>query len=118
MTPIPSDIHEKLKLHHQLHAVAWWNELTPAEQDHLGAQIRRIDLDELQKLWMHRDEKGVLPAVDRIVPLPWPDNSALDSNRKLGEDAFRAGQVAFLVVAGGQGSRLGFEHPKGMFPVG
>ena len=32
--------------------------------------------------------------------------------------AFRDGEVAFLVVAGGQGSRLGFEQPKGMFPIG
>jgi UDP-N-acetylglucosamine/UDP-N-acetylgalactosamine diphosphorylase len=35
-----------------------------------------------------------------------------------GQAALAAGQVGFILVAGGQGSRLGFEHPKGMFPIG
>jgi UDP-N-acetylglucosamine/UDP-N-acetylgalactosamine diphosphorylase len=35
-----------------------------------------------------------------------------------GEEALRRGEVAALVVAGGQGSRLGFEHPKGLYPIG
>ena len=30
----------------------------------------------------------------------------------------RAGQVGAILVAGGQGTRLGFDHPKGMFPIG
>src|SRR5262249_9454643 len=33
-------------------------------------------------------------------------------------EALRRGEVAALVVAGGQGSRLGFEHPKGLYPIG
>jgi UDP-N-acetylglucosamine pyrophosphorylase len=38
--------------------------------------------------------------------------------RAAGEEALAAGRVAAFVVAGGQGSRLGFEGPKGRFPVG
>ncbi len=38
--------------------------------------------------------------------------------RERGVEALSAGRVAALLVAGGQGSRLGFEHPKGMFPIG
>ncbi len=36
---------------------------------------------------------------------------------EVGERAIQNGEMAFFVVAGGQGSRLGFEHPKGMFPA-
>jgi UDP-N-acetylglucosamine/UDP-N-acetylgalactosamine diphosphorylase len=36
----------------------------------------------------------------------------------LGEAAIRRGEVAAFVVAGGQGSRLGFDGPKGCYPIG
>ena len=35
----------------------------------------------------------------------------------LGERSFQNGEVAFLTVAGGLGTRLGFDGPKGLFPV-
>ena len=35
-----------------------------------------------------------------------------------GEEILGSGRVGYIMVAGGQGSRLGFEGPKGMFPVG
>ena len=35
-----------------------------------------------------------------------------------GQAALGDGQVGMILVAGGQGSRLGFDHPKGMFPIG
>ena len=35
-----------------------------------------------------------------------------------GDEALAAGQVGVVLVAGGQGTRLGFDQPKGMFPIG
>src|SRR5262249_35545635 len=52
------------------------------------------------------------------LPRPKEDAAQLRRQRASGEEALSHGAVAFLVVAGGQGSRLGFEHPKGMFEIG
>src|SRR5262249_53870293 len=56
---------------------------------------------------------------ERIAPIPVsrldPRNQEIQQQ---GVDALRCGNVAVLLVAGGQGSRLGFERPKGMFPIG
>ena len=38
--------------------------------------------------------------------------------RQRGREALAAGQIGVVLVAGGQGTRLGFDHPKGMFPIG
>src|SRR5205823_7872185 len=66
-----------------------------------------------------RDEPNVVPSADRIAPVPAARLDAGDTaTRGAGEDALRRGEVAILIVAGGQGTRLGFDHPKGMFPIG
>ncbi len=38
--------------------------------------------------------------------------------REQGEAALRAGKLGMILVAGGQGTRLGFDRPKGMFEIG
>ncbi len=50
---------------------------------------------------------------------PWIDVAMSGSagNRAVGEELLRQGKVGCIILAGGQGSRLGFEGPKGMMPV-
>ncbi len=119
MIPIPDDLRGRLKEHGQEHVFAFWDRLTDAERRGLLDQLGGIDLGQLQRLYARRDEKFVVPAADRIAPAPVArlGEDAADL-RRLGEDALRRGEVAVILVAGGQGSRLGFPHPKGMFRVG
>ena len=53
------------------------------------------------------------------MPLPehGGDAAAWARARAVGEEALRAGRVAAFTVAGGQGTRLGYDGPKGTFPV-
>jgi UDP-N-acetylglucosamine/UDP-N-acetylgalactosamine diphosphorylase len=120
MTDAPADLAHRLRLHRQEHVLTGWDRLTPAERAALVGQLAGVDLAELDALYKRKNEPHtVLPPRDRIAPLPVEAGDAMPPSAvDAGEEALRNGQVAALVVAGGQGSRLGFEKPKGMFPVG
>ncbi len=104
----------------------FWNELAPAEREALLAQAAEVDLDEIARL--HRElvvEKPATAAgVAGLEPAPFeprPENGGDTAKwmraRAAGEEALRAGRVAAFTVAGGQGTRLGYDGPKGTFPV-
>lgn len=50
-------------------------------------------------------------------PSNWEFTQNLEQYRSLGESLVKAGKVACLMVAGGQGTRLGFKGPKGCYPI-
>src|SRR6266705_355837 len=120
MAIVPEELRRRLERFSQGHILVDWDRLSADQQRALIAQIEQLDLEELQRLHARRHHKDAIPELQRLAPLPQPAETReqIDHYRQLGEQAFRAGEVAFLVVAGGQGSRLGFDHPKGMFPVG
>ena len=105
--------------------LAHWSTLTESQRTQLATQIGNIDFDQLAGLYENRDALiDVASLVTRAKePLAFQleaDNNAIKRSDAIraGRDALAAGKVAVLVVAGGQGTRLGFDHPKGMFPIG
>jgi UDP-N-acetylglucosamine/UDP-N-acetylgalactosamine diphosphorylase len=111
--------------HGQEHLLAFWDQLSGAERDDLAAQIGRIDFDLLARLYSRRNDVGnVRQLADRAAPPPAIRLNTLqnpftpDQARRRGREALAAGQVGAMLVAGGQGTRLGFDHPKGMYPIG
>jgi UDP-N-acetylglucosamine/UDP-N-acetylgalactosamine diphosphorylase len=103
----------------QEHVLAWWPTLSDADRRTLNDQLEALDFDQLRELYAERDAPNVVPPPERIAPLPVAQLEPADTaTRAAGEDALRRGEVAVLIVAGGQGTRLGFDHPKGMFGIG
>ncbi len=109
----------------QTHLLQFWNELTAAERLLLAAQIREIDFELVRSLHSSNQcgiDWGDLAARAEAPPAitlsDCADRSSYQAAIEIGSEALSAGNVAMILVAGGQGSRLGFEHPKGLFPIG
>lgn len=116
---VPADLMHRLRHHRQEHVVAAWDRLDSSQRTQLVAQLAGIDLDELERLYAERDQVTAVPSSDRLAPIPMksPATVSADAVRQ-GHEALARGELAVLLVAGGQGSRLGFDKPKGMFPIG
>lgn len=124
MTQPIEQLRERFAAFGQDHVFRFWDALSPDERRQLADQAGRIDLGELQRTYEHT-RRLAAPGVRKLEPAPV---EALPSHggdvrrrreaRDRGEALLRAGRVAALVVAGGQGTRLGFDGPKGLFPIG
>lgn len=108
----------------QGHVFRFWDALDAAGRQALADQARRIDLTALQRMHEHTQRLSA-PGSRRLAPAPverLPDRGGSAERRaaarKRGEELLRDGGVAAMVVAGGQGTRLGFDGPKGLFPLG
>jgi UDP-N-acetylglucosamine/UDP-N-acetylgalactosamine diphosphorylase len=122
---MPEQLTAKLTPIHQEHLLTFWDRLDDAERKGLAAQIERIDFALLDKLYHGRNDLGNFRELaDRASP---PPAFRLDASKnpfppeqakERAEAALRAGEVGTILVAGGQGTRLGFDHPKGMFVIG
>ena len=120
------NIKKLLKNHHQSHLLAFWNQLDKDKRQNLLAQIQRLDLTKID-FWVTNFIKNYASSeicADFAPALSYnPSPADPDQQRKyaeavkLGKELISAGKVAAFVVAGGQGTRLGFDGPKGNFPI-
>ncbi|MBR3086351.1 MAG: UDPGP type 1 family protein, partial [Kiritimatiellae bacterium] len=106
----------------QSHILRFWDKLSDAEREALRAQVASLDTNALAR--MRKVLKGKGKAAAPSSPMePAPAIELTDPTERAaaiarGEDELRSGRVAVVLVAGGQGSRLGFDGPKGAFPIG
>ncbi len=108
----------------QSHLFAFHARLSPAQREELVVDIERIDFEAIANYFAAPDAASDATVVDRIEPAeawpaaPPPDRAAdYRAASAAGEALLRAGRVGAMTVAGGQGTRLGFDGPKGAYPI-
>lgn len=119
------ELHDRLAPYGQEGVLRFWDSLDDAGRTRLADQIAEIDLEQIQTLVAGEDAKPDFAAMAERAMSP-PSVRAdgtgaawnLDEAIKHGEEAIAAGRVGAVLVAGGQGTRLGFDQPKGMYPIG
>ncbi len=124
---------DRLKPFGQEHLLTFWDMLDESRQRSLARQIEEIDFARLAMLFEHRNDPAEsLTLADQASdppaykfstvtdPTPCVAKTSVSAQDAIvaGNEALGKGKVAAVLVAGGQGTRLGFPHPKGMYPVG
>jgi UDP-N-acetylglucosamine/UDP-N-acetylgalactosamine diphosphorylase len=119
-------LRQKLAAAGQEHVLRFADRLDPAGRERLAAQLSVLDLGLMNRLAQeYVKSKPPLRLPKDIQPVQMYSRQPRDEKqRKLyrdaenrGRDLLRAGKVGAFLVAGGQGTRLGYDGPKGEFPI-
>lgn len=102
----------------QTQLLKYYDELDQTQKEELLARIGKIDFSLLEIL----DNPSMKQKRGDIKPLSALKLSEIDKNRysyeKTGIEAIKAGKVGAILLAGGQGTRLGYDKPKGTYNLG
>ena len=107
-----------LKKHDQEHLLQCYDKLTEENRKNLLKQILEIDFELLDKLYHKVDEE--IKHDYKITPITYTDKSRLTEEKlkkytEAGQQIIKQNQYAVVTMAGGQGTRLGHNGPKGTF---
>ena len=113
------DIVNMLKMYNQEHIINLLNKLDEQKKWELIDQITKIDFHQIMELY-DNTKKEVEIKENKIEAIKYLDKEKLTDEQKaefekLGEDAIKRGEYAVVTMAGGQGTRLGHNGPKGTF---
>lgn len=131
------EILEKLEKYNQTHLLKFYAELSDCEKEELLRDIDSIDFEELIQInslvsnnknctnnVSHSDKTSNEESIAsfNLTPIEVIDKYSIndaenDKYTQIGDELIKSGKVAVCTMAGGQGSRLGHNGPKGTFMV-
>ena len=124
------NIRDKYRAAGQDHLFTFWSKLTESDRAAFARQLESIDVERVNKIYAQatsseKDAADPNRVADAIEPLPAEARDAVSANpakaaewRQIGLQAIANRQVGVLLMAGGQGTRLGSSAPKGCYDIG
>ncbi|KAJ3002364.1 UDP-N-acetylglucosamine pyrophosphorylase [Thoreauomyces humboldtii] len=125
--PSADTLREKFTAAGQGHVFTFWDTLSGAEQEILVSNLARIDVDRINRIFKKSQDTPPKAKTAKLAPLP---EAAFASTIGAGNEAKMAaweekglrliaeGKVGVILLAGGQGTRLGSSDPKGCYDIG
>ena len=111
------NVREKLQKLCQEQLLRFEKELSKEQLNALGKQIEKIDFSYLEEM-----NKEAVKSGGEITPIKAMTINEINENyshyEKIGLDALKKGEIGLVLVAGGMGTRLGSDHPKGVYNIG
>ena len=108
----------KLQTYGQEHVLQYFEELSEEQKSELLTQIEETDFSVVDS-YKHKDKLSIK---GKITPLKAMELPEIDQNRdrfyQTGIKAIKDGKVGAVLLAGGMGTRLGSDDPKGMYNIG
>jgi len=119
-TDLERQLRELASAYGQEHIFRYWDQLDAPARNRFLEDLARVDFPLMRRLaetWIlntpepeHFSDIQPIP----VIPPEPIDPAAVEA----GEEALSRGEVGLFLVAGGQGTRLGFPGPKGCYPIG
>ncbi len=111
-----------LKKHNQEHLLLKYNELIDKDKEKLLKQISDINFEQIEELYKKSITKEIKKD-SKIEPIEYLDKTKLSEDEynryfNIGVEEIKKGKLAVVTMAGGQGTRLGHNGPKGTFMLG
>ena len=110
-----------LEEYNQYHIIKLLKRIDGIKKQELIKQIEQIDFHQIMELY-ENTKKEIEIKEKKIESIPYLDKEKISKDEKekfdeLGEQIIRSGQYAVVTMAGGQGTRLGHNGPKGTFKL-
>lgn len=123
------ELYSRLAAHGQEHLVKFWPELDENEREALASEIDKLDLAEINdtfhramettKVILEKNDDDLKPIPEaHYESVPGLSEDKREEYESIGFKEISESKVGVLLLAGGQATRLGFGHPKGMYDVG
>ena len=109
---------QKLQQYGQEHLLKYFDTLSETQKEALLQQIEETDFSVLNKIGSNEEESstGTITPIRALRLQEIHANE--DKYRETGLSAIRSGKVGAVLLAGGMGTRLGSDNPKGMYDIG
>src|SRR3954447_22060637 len=118
-------LREKLKRIDQSHVLRFWDQLNESQRNKLIGQLSALDLDAIAELAetqvRHKPQINLPKDLHPVQAYPREGDAErrqlYQQAEQRGHELLRQGKIGAFLVAGGQGTRLGYDGPKGEYPV-